>query len=138
MYDNINTKNNAFEAETPLMYDNIGKKIKGLAMATCFIGIMAAVIYGLVLISLDEDFILFGILIMLIGSLVAWISSLCLYGFGELIEKTCAIELSTRNGAINSDSRENEKLERVNKIEKLRSQGLISEEEYRQAISKEQ
>ena len=67
------------------MFDDVGENIKGLAKVLCWIGIIASVIWGIMFIERD---ILTGVLIAVIGSLVSWLSSFTLYGFGELIEKT--------------------------------------------------
>lgn len=132
------------------MFKNIGGKIKGLAKAFFILGAIVPIIVGIVLMSSDENMVLVGILVMVGGFVVAWISSWFLYGFGELIDKTCAIERNTRGykrlidaqskvdseGITESQSKEDS--ERIKKIEHLRSQGLITEEEYIQAISKKQ
>ena len=78
------------------MYDNIGGKIKGLAKAVFIIEAITAVIMGFVLIATDVDMIPFGLLVMIVGSLVAWVSSWLLYGFGQLIDKVCEIATNTR------------------------------------------
>ena len=70
------------------MYDNIGGKIKGLAKATFIVGAIAAVITGIALMASDEDMIPVGLLVMVVGPIVAWVSSWLLYGFGELIENS--------------------------------------------------
>ena len=119
------------------MYENIGGKIKGLAKASAIIGIIAAIIYGWFLMVTDSDMIIVGLLTMVGGPFGAWISSWVLYGFGELIDKVCNIERNTRGGDIKSKAQLKEDDERINEIEKLRSQGLITEEEYQQAISKD-
>ena len=119
------------------MYDNIGKKIKGLAKAVFIVEAIAMVITGIALMASDEYMIPIGLLVMVVGPLVAWVSSWLLYGFGELIDKTCDIERNTRGGERKSEAQSKIDSERISKIEKLRSQGLITEEEYQQAISKE-
>ena len=70
------------------MFSNIGKKIKELAQVFCWIGIIASLISGIVVISIDDDHALAGIMIIVIGALLSWISSFTLYGFGELIDQT--------------------------------------------------
>ena len=57
------------------MYNNIGKKIKGLATAIFVIGAIAAVVYGITIMSYDEEMFLAGLFTMVLGSLAAWISS---------------------------------------------------------------
>ena len=79
------------------MYDNIGKKIKVLtkiltgsaivlSFATCFI---------LALNSSGGDTAKYLIAAPIIA-VVIWVSSFFMYGFGELIDKTCDIERNTR------------------------------------------
>ena len=120
------------------MYDNIGGKIKGLAKAACIIEAIAAVITGIALSVSDDALVVGGLIIMIAGPFVAWVFSWLLYGYGELIEKTCEIARNTQGGERKSEAQSKVDSERINKIEKLRSQGLITEEEYQQAISKEQ
>lgn len=75
------------------MFDNIGGKIKGLAVLVCSFGIIASVLYGIILLSdayYDIEKII-GCLFIFVGPLLAWLSSCGIYGFGELIEKTCGI-----------------------------------------------
>ncbi len=120
------------------MYDNIGKKIKLLAKIIFIIESIASVIIGAAVGSQDEEFILLGLLIMLIGPLFAWVSSWLLYGFGELIDKTCDIARNTRGNDIKSEAQALADSQRIGQLEKLRSQGLITEEEYQQARTKQQ
>lgn len=80
------------------MYDNIGKKIKGLAKAIFITEAIISIILGAALIIMDDDLMLYGIISIFVGPLVAWVSSWLLYGYGELIDKTCDIERNTRRG----------------------------------------
>ena len=77
------------------MYDNIGGKIKGLAKATFIVEAIASVITGIALMAADKDFIFIGLPAMVLGPIVAWVSSWLLYGFGEIIDKLCSIERNT-------------------------------------------
>ena len=79
-------------------YDDIGKKIKGLAKASFIVEAIGAIITGFAFLigwGLDAWWALF---IIFFGPIVAWVSSWLLYGFGELIDKTIDIEENTRNG----------------------------------------
>ena len=67
------------------MFDNIGGKIKTLALVICAAGAIASVICGL---AMFDDSFLLGLLIIVAGCLGSWTGSFCLYGFGELIEET--------------------------------------------------
>lgn len=79
------------------MFSNIGSKIKTLAQVITWIGIIGSVIWGLVLMTTDEELISAGLMIALLGSLISWVSSFVLYGFGQLIENTDKlVELSKK------------------------------------------
>ena len=70
------------------MFSNIGSKIKALATVCTWVGIILSFIAGIVLISMDEQLIFPGLLIMIGGSLLSWLSSFILYGFGQLVENS--------------------------------------------------
>ena len=84
------------------MYDNIGAKIKSLAIAVFIIEAVASVAWGIYLLDSDKnDLSIRGLVFMIAGPFIAWISSWVLYGFGELIEKVSGIELNTRENGSN-------------------------------------
>ena len=89
------------------MFNNIGGKIKGLAIFLCWLGIILYVIIGVIMIiaaassrsytfdSYGEKItlstggsIVAGILVIVFGSLASWIGSFFMYGFGELVENS--------------------------------------------------
>lgn len=65
------------------MFNNIGRKIKGLAEIICVLGIIASVFIGLGLKNASAGL---TFLIVCGGSLLSWIGSFVLYGFGELVD----------------------------------------------------
>ena len=69
-------------------YENIGNKIKGLAQMVFVVEAIAAVITGIALMATDEVLILYGLLVLIVGPIVAWVSSWLLYGFGQLVENS--------------------------------------------------
>ncbi len=87
------------------MFKNISGKIKTLAQTICWIGIIISVIVGLyifittIIKSNNAAIIvtgsLTGILYLIIGPILSWVGSFLMYGFGELIEKTCKIAQNT-------------------------------------------
>lgn len=113
------------------MYDNIGKKIKLLAKVVTIIFSVASIIVG---IALTTSNVSWGAVFFFMPILF-WISSFVLYGFGELIDKVCDIERNSRNGVIKSTIQVKHEDEKIKKLEKLRAEDLISEEEYRKKIS---
>ena len=81
------------------MFNNIGRKIKTLAKVITGIGITASIIYGAVVVRLSNSpiFIMQGLIIMIVGSLISWLSYVTLYGFGQLIENTDILVSVHRN-----------------------------------------
>ncbi len=86
-------------------YENIGNKIKGLAQMVFVVEAIAAVITGIALMATDEDLILYGLLVLIVGPIIAWVSSWLLYGFGQLVENSDIIAAEY--------NRKNEKHEKV-------------------------
>lgn len=70
------------------MFTNIGKKIKVLAQVFCWGGIAVSVIISVFLTTQYPIGPMVPFYIIVGGSLVSWISSFALYGFGELIDQT--------------------------------------------------
>ena len=71
------------------MYNNIGKKIKILAKVIFGVEAVLTFIIGLAL--LGEDAVS-GLLVLIIGPIIGWVSSWVLYGFGELVENVKEIK----------------------------------------------
>lgn len=88
------------------MFSNIGRKIKVTAKVFCWIGIIASVLCGLWMIvagfsgmwSLEYSIVtvLCGVGTALLGSLLSWVGSFLMIGFGELVENTAEIAENTR------------------------------------------
>ena len=71
------------------MFNNVGKKLQGLAAVTCWIGIIASVITAIVLWVNNSRYnptILAGIITLVCGCLGSWIGSWAMYGLGEAAE----------------------------------------------------
>lgn len=67
------------------MFDNIGRKIKDLAVLTCWLGIIGSV---LIMFAMIEDNPGMGILILVGGCLISWIGSFAAYALGEITENS--------------------------------------------------
>ena len=89
---------------------NIGQTIKSVVSILCVIGIIACVIAGFALISQDLGAI--GWPVMLAGVFSMAVTYLFLYGFGELVDKTCA-----NNAALLRIEKELEALRKENREE---------------------
>ena len=126
------------------MFQNIGKKIKTLAVVVCWIGIAGSVIGGIVMIAVGADssggdlLIGLGLPLIFLGPLFSWIGSFVLYGYGDMITRIRRIERKLY-GQENEEEEKSDsagKDDRLAKLQSLREQNLISEEEYRDAVEK--
>jgi len=117
------------------VFKNVGNKIKILAQVMFYLMLAGAAIGGLALIASDDDLIAIGLAIIAGGFIFAWLSSVFIYGFGELIDKTAAIERNTRAEG-KSEYEVRVTSQRNDQIDRLRSMGLISEEEYLNLITR--
>lgn len=118
------------------MFDDIGKKIKSLAVILCCVGIIVYILTAICMISFgsredEEAIITWGMIILIAGPLLSIINSFIIYGFGELIDKICIIERNICGKEKKSET------EKINEIDSLLSKGLITEEEYNEAVSKQ-
>lgn len=139
------------------MFNNIGGKIKSIAKYVCYVEIACCIIAGIAM-MLMENF-LGGIAIALIGSAAAWLASVTMYGFGQLIENTDKLVAQCgENAALQQTSKQasktpantvkpvREKLNQViqeteakldktpinQELRSLHEQGLISEEDFKE------
>lgn len=74
------------------MFDNIGEKIKELALSIFVIEIIATVISGIVMIASGGDgLIIGGIVVIIVGIAASYLSVILIYAFGELVENSSVI-----------------------------------------------
>lgn len=76
------------------MYNNIGKKIKGLATAVCIIGAIISVLVAIDL-WIEDEMAGEALVTIVVGPLMSWVSSWVLYGFGELVDRVGEIADNT-------------------------------------------
>ncbi|MBR5496382.1 MAG: hypothetical protein IKV76_00190 [Clostridia bacterium] len=89
------------------MYSNIGKKIQRLAAISAIIGMIASIAIGFALIVLsdggwlgtNETLIVIGVAVIILGSILSWVLSFVLYGFGRLVENSEIIARQFRKNA---------------------------------------
>jgi len=74
------------------VFNNIGKKIKSLATFVCILGVVLSITIGLGQMIVDDETFVSGLFVLLVGPVISWLSTLILYGFGELIVKVTNIE----------------------------------------------
>lgn len=72
------------------MFTNLGGKLMMMAKILCWLGIVASVIAGIVMLANSRGngaLIFTGILTMVIGVLASWIGSWAMYGLGEVVKE---------------------------------------------------
>lgn len=99
------------------MFNNIGRKIKGVAKVFFGIDVALSVILGIVVMIIcmsaaryNGEMAAIGFLLFIIitglGILFAWLGTIILYGYGELISKTSELtEIQTEQTKILNDIR---------------------------------
>ncbi|MBO5500898.1 MAG: hypothetical protein J6K73_16780 [Clostridia bacterium] len=85
------------------MYNNVGSKIKRMAVIFAIIGIVVSILTGVgLMLSFGEisryysdtpSVLLISLLIMVGGSLLSWIGGFFTYGFGEIIDSLNNMEI---------------------------------------------
>ena len=156
------------------MFTNIGKKLKTVAQFFCWFGIILSIILAIYFIStgselagksssyysnnssreVGEQLKTTGWVLLFVGPLASWLSSLTLYGFGELIERVVRIDKKLSAGyqaqannpanVVNVqtnkpveptevDSAQSRK-QRILQLQQLLEEGLITQEEYDEKI----
>lgn len=101
------------------MYENVGGKIKGVAKTFTVIGIIISVLLFIVLMipageaaeEGSEAALILPFVVLIIGCIISWLSSLVLYGFGQLVENSDIIAGKrnySRLSEVNEDSYKND------------------------------
>lgn len=92
------------------MFENVGGKIKTLVKVVFFLEVIVFIVGGIIIASSyhSDEMIWTGVGVAVVGPLVAWISSLALYAFGELVESNLRISrgverLTGSNTAVQQD-----------------------------------
>ena len=116
------------------MYEKIGSKIKILAKVMFFIGSFGSIMAGVAFMIDKNEFNFIGIIILVVGIILSLATSWILYGFGELIEKTSFIATHVYSSKNQKKENINIDCNRINEFEKLRFNGLISEEEFQKIL----
>ena len=117
------------------MFNNIGGKIKTLAVVLCIIGMVASLITALVLWSQSSyrsDNTAAGLLTLVGGCLVSWVSSFFTYGFGQLIEYAKSIDEKLNGVPAKQAGNQVKQAESLKEapLKQWLDEGLITEEEY--------
>lgn len=126
------------------MYNDIGKKIKTLAKVIAIISIVLMMGIGLIFmiryLGVEDHYrnsldLIIGLILFIVGPFLSWLSGFFIYGFGELIDKTCDIQAAVCDGKISGADTANR--EKRIKLDRMLKQGLITQEEYDKAMGEE-
>jgi len=87
------------------MFNNIGKKLKGLAKVVCWIGIVLSVLLGAMCVisgyvelnGHTVNGVIYGLFVIVLGCLASWINSWVLYAFGQITDDVHEIRNSKRD-----------------------------------------
>ena len=116
------------------MFNNIGGKIKTLAQVVCWLGIIASVIFGIILMLQNEDNVLIGFIVLILGCFFSWISSFMTYGFGQLVENIDILVKNQKYIKAERTSPVETPNAKIDTLKKWKEQDLITEEEYNQKM----
>jgi hypothetical protein len=136
-YDRTNSNNLRKEEK---MFDNVGGKLKSIAVLSMLVGIAVSIAAGAAFLG-NEDTVIIGLVIIAAGIVVSWISSLGVYGFGTLIENSDIVVSKLENlskRAVNKpavDTIEEIKAEKE-RIASLLKSGKMKQAEYDKALVK--
>lgn len=93
--DNFNNFQMEAEESTSrrsILFNDIGGKIKRLSTTLTVMGILGGILLFIVMLIIDTDLILPGLVAAIAISLFSWVNSFILNGFGELISCSNRIE----------------------------------------------
>ncbi len=91
------------------MFDQIGQRIKTLAVVITVIGMIISVIMGCDYIF-NKSRRVYGLIVIVGGIIASYIGSFILYGFGEIIDKLCDISKSLNEQKILAVAKEAENI----------------------------
>lgn len=90
------------------MFDNIGSKVKTLAKVLCWIGIIASIIGGLIILGTSRGVaagVISGLAVIILGSILSWAGSFVLYAFGDAVENIAFIANLTAKADMEREQR---------------------------------
>ena len=79
------------------MFKNVGNKIQSFAKFVFIFGTIVAAIAAIVFIlaaigagepALTTIYIIYGLMVLILGPIMSWVNALFIYGFGQLIVNT--------------------------------------------------
>lgn len=119
------------------MFNNIGSKIKSLAIVITVLGFITSFFFGIAVLIYSG---ILGIIIIIAGCIISWVSSFLLYGFGQLIENSDILVSNITNPPVTSTYIPHNNVPqsiatRIAALDKLKKEGRISEAGYNSMVS---
>ena len=116
------------------LYSNIGRKIKKFAVIS-FVVLSVISLLCCVIFLFGEDLRPFA-LPLLFAPVLFYFSSWMMYGFGEIIDRVACIEQNTKKSDVAPEaSADQTNYEKIKRLKSLLDRGVITQEEYDEAIS---
>ena len=115
-----------------VLYANIGYKVKCLAFMSCIVEAIGAIIGGITLL-VDQQW--WGIVVILAGPVVAWVTTWVLYAFGELVDKVSYVDPPMQKENI-QEPKQIASAEKKQRQQELKQQKSVYREQQR-ALKKE-
>ena len=118
------------------MFENVGEKIKSIAKFVCWGGIAADITLAIMMFIAAEEgysstetmYTTIGLVFLIVGPVVSWISSLLLYAFGEINVSLMSMSKKEQDYNLQKSEREN----KLNTLKKWKELGIISEDEFKE------
>ena len=123
-------------------FNDVGQKIKDLARWLCWISIIliwiAAPIAFIVLIAdrLTAAYCWIPLVIAIAGPFLIWVGCWVVYAFGDIAQGVHNVDINTFTPTKKSAAQREEDKKRIAKLESFRAKGLITEEEFINAVKK--
>ena len=116
------------------MFNNIGSNLKAAATVICWAQIIISFIAAISLMVINDGIFPFlGLLLLFIGPFTAWVSSLIIYGLGQLVENSDKL-VAQYNVQPNETMPIETVSKKIQELYKWKQEGLITEEEYLQKV----
>lgn len=129
------------------MFSNIGQKIKTVSKVICAFGMIASIAYGIMLVSAGvaensdrfsqgsgTSMIILGLIIMIVGPIMFWLSVLITYAFGQLVDNVDFISsyikdsCDNQNILLDNDTLSNDELSQLQSSNKsIQNNSYVSE-----------
>lgn len=114
------------------MFKDIGNKLKSIANISCWLEIIIFTLFGLIVLISEENGM--GLVIILLGIPTAWLSNCILYAFGQLVDDAHKLVRITNEQRIDLEEEAKDEINKLDLLNELKNESLISDEEYKNKL----